>query len=156
MPIVRPLPTATCLRLEPIRENRQQMGLYGASDERRDLQAGQIRYALDSNTGSFMQVNVLWPVVTHNVEQGDQPSVSFVVHGIGQKHRILDHKAGLFPHFPEQRFLDGLPVLDSTPETRPAIRVSDSGLVVTVMHEQPAVYHDQQHRGPALWPGFRL
>ena len=44
----------------------------------------------------------------------------------------------------------GLAVLDSTPETRPAARVRDSGLVVTVMHEQPAVGHDQQHRRAAL------
>ena len=29
-------------RLETIREDRQQTGLYGAPDERRDLQAGQV------------------------------------------------------------------------------------------------------------------
>jgi hypothetical protein len=132
------------------------MGLYGAPDERRDLQAGQIRYAVDCDTGSFVQVDVLRPVVTHDVEQRDQPPVSFVVHGIGEKYRILDNEAGLFPDFPEQRFPDGLTVLDSAPETCPAARVSDSGLVVTVMHEQPVVCHDQQHRRPALRPGFRL
>jgi hypothetical protein len=92
---------ATCLRLKTIRETRQQMGLYGAPDERRDLQAGQIRYALDRDTGSFVEVDVLWPVVTHNLEQGDKPSVSFVVHGIGEKYRILENKAGFFPHFPD-------------------------------------------------------
>ena len=136
-------------RLETTRENRQQMGLYGAPDERRDLQAGKIRYAMDRDTGSFAEVDVLWPVVTHNIEQGDKPSVSFVVHRIGEKYRILENKAGFFPHFPEQRLFHGLAVLDSTPETRPAARVRDSGLVVTVMHEQPAVGHDQQHRRTA-------
>lgn len=76
-------PTATLAR-----ENRQQTGLYGAPDEQRDLQAGQIRYALDRDTSSFAEVDVLWPVITHNVEQGDQTSVSFVVHGIGEKYRV--------------------------------------------------------------------
>jgi hypothetical protein len=138
-----------------IRESRQQMGLYGAADERRDLRAGQIRYALDRDTGSFAEVDIRWPVVTHDVEQRDQPSVSFVVHGVGEKYRVLDDKTGFFSHFPEQRFFDGLAVLDSATETCPAVRVRDSGLVVTVMHEQPAVGHDEQHRRQALGPGAR-
>lgn len=149
-PAARPTPATACPRLAPIRENRQQTGLYGAPDERRDLQAGQIRYALDRDAGSFAQVDVLCPVLTHNIKQGDQPSVSFMVHGIGEEHRVIDNKAGFSPHFPEQRLFDALTVLDSTPETRPAARIRDSGLVVTVMHEQAAVSHDQQHRRPAL------
>lgn len=126
------------------------MGLYGAPDERRDLQAGQVCYALDCDAGSLAKVDVLWPVVARDIEQGDQPSVSFVIYGIGEKYRVLDDKASFFPHFPEQRFFDGLAILDGTPETCPAIRVSDSGLVVAVMHEQPATGHYQQHRGPVL------
>jgi hypothetical protein len=86
MPGVRPMLATTC-QLGTIRENRQQTGLYGAPDERRDLQAGKIRYALDRDVGSFAEVDVLWPVVTRNIEQGDQPSVSLVVHGIGEKYR---------------------------------------------------------------------
>jgi hypothetical protein len=63
------LPAPVAVGLEAIRENRPQMGFYGAPDERRDLQSGQIRHPLYCDTGSFVEFDVLWPVVTHNVEQ---------------------------------------------------------------------------------------
>jgi hypothetical protein len=143
----RPSSDSVSQRRSP--KTRQQMGLYGPPHEWRDLQTGQISYALDRDTGSFVEVDILRPVVTHNVKQRDQPSVSLVVHGLGEKYRVLDNKTGLFPHFPKQRFFDGLAVLDRTPKASPTARVGDSGLVVTMMHEQPAVGHDQQHRRPA-------
>jgi hypothetical protein len=81
---------------------------------------------------------------------------SSMVYGVGEEDRARDRQAGLFPDFPVQRFFDGLAILDSTPEPGPAARVGDPSVVVTVMQEQPAARHDQQHRRAAPWLVFRL
>jgi hypothetical protein len=59
----------------------QQVRLYGAPNEWGDLQTGQILDAVDAGTGTLMQVDVVRLEMTDHVEQGDQPSVSLVVHG---------------------------------------------------------------------------
>jgi hypothetical protein len=51
-----------------------------------------------------------------------------------------------------QGFLDGLTGLNSTAKPRPAARMGNSRFVVAVVHEQPIVCHDEQHRRPA--PGW--
>jgi hypothetical protein len=97
-----------------------------------------------------LQVNVFRPEAPHDIEEGDKPSVPLVVHSISKEYRRLDDKTGLLLNFPEQRLLNGLALLDSTPETCPTVRVGDFGLVVAMMHEQSTVCHDKQHRRPAL------
>jgi hypothetical protein len=130
------------------RNQWQQVRLDSAPDERRDLERRQVRHAMNRDAGPLPQVNVTRPVVTDGVEQGDQPPVSLVVHGVGKEHRVKNHEPGLFCHFPMQRFLHGFASLDATPEPGPATRMGNSRLVVTVMHEQPIASHDEQHRRP--------
>jgi hypothetical protein len=140
----------------PTGNHWQQVGLYSAPDKRSDLQLAKVFHSLNSDTGSFVQVDVIGLEVADDVEQGNQSAVSFVVNGVSEEHRVSNDQAGLFFNFPVQRLLDGLAVLDGTPEARPAVWVGDSGFVVSVMHEQSAAGDDQQHRRPARWLGFGL
>jgi hypothetical protein len=123
--------------------------LYGAPDEWSDFQARQILYAVDADTRTLMQIDVIRVEVADDIEQRDQPSVSLVVDGVCEEYRVCAHKAGLFSYFPVQRVFDGFAILDGTAEPGPAARIGDSGLVVMVVQEQTGACHDQQHRCPA-------
>jgi len=125
------------------------MRLDSATDERSDLQPRQFRYGVDRNAGTFMQINVTRPVVANGVEQRNQPPIAFAVQDVGKEHRVPDHQSGLFHHFTVQRFLNRFTRLDGATEPGPTIRMSNSGLVVTVMKEQSVAGDDEQHRGPA-------
>jgi len=116
-----------------------------AAHERAHLQLWQVLEGVRCHPGSFPQVDILGPVVPGDVEERNLPPVTFVVDLGGQERGTADLKAGFLAYFAAKRLPDGFSFLDSAAESGPAARMGNPRLVVTQMHEQAVIGHDEQH-----------